>query len=326
MNLRKHITGIFSCIGILILIIDGETALTGAAAGINLCIKTVIPSLFPFLFLCSLLTCSLWGIDTRWLKRVGKKLGIPQGAESILIAAVLGGYPAGAQIIGTAFQNGNIEKDDACHLLTFCSNAGPAFLLGMASAMFPDHTIVWALWQIQILAAAMTGISGQYIPKNPAVLSSTDLTISDHLLRTIRVMASICGWVLLFRILIAFLDKWILFYFPDEFKVLINGILELSNGCVLLNLLDSIPLRFIMCSAFLSFGGLCVTMQTISVIGSLSIVSYLSGKLRQVCFSVFLCILYLQLGWISFLICVIILWFLPVRIKNKSGFPTLQGV
>ena len=326
MNLRKQITGIFACIGMLILIIDGETALTGAAAGINLCIKTVIPSLFLFLFLCSLLTCSLWGIDARWLKRIGKKLGIPQGAESILIAAVLGGYPAGAQIIGTAFQNSNIEKDDACHLLTFCSNAGPAFLLGMASAMFPDHTIVWALWLIQILAAAMTGISGQYTPKKPAVLSSTDFTISDHLLRTIRVMASICGWVLLFRILIAFLDKWILCYFPDEFKVLINGILELSNGCILLNLLDGIPLRFIMCSVFLSFGGLCVIMQTISVIGSLSIVSYLSGKLRQVCFSVFLCILYLQLGWISFLICVIILWFLPVRNKNKSGFPTLQGV
>lgn len=326
MNLRKQITGIFACIGMLILIIDGETALTGAAAGINLCIKTVIPSLFPFLFLCSLLTCSLWGIDARWLKRVGKKLGIPQGAESILIAAVLGGYPAGAQIIGAAFQNGNIEKDDACHLLTFCSNAGPAFLLGMASAMFPDHTIVWAMWLIQILAAAMTGISGQYVPKQPAVLSSTERTISDHLLRTIRVMASICGWVLLFRILIAFLDKWILFYFPDEFKVLINGILELSNGCILLNLLDSISLRFIICSIFLSFGGLCVTMQTISVIGSLSIGAYLTGKLKQVCFSIFLCTLYLQLGWISLLICLMILLVLPVPIKNKSGFPTLQGV
>jgi hypothetical protein len=44
-------------------------------------------------------------------------------------------------------------------------------------------------------------------------------------------------------------------------------------------------LRFLLCSLFLSFGGLCVTMQTISVTEGLSIRGYLQGKAIQTAFS-----------------------------------------
>ena len=80
MHLRKHITGIFSCMGILVLILDGKTALAGAMAGMELCMKTVIPSLFPFLFLCSLLTNSLWGLQGRCIAQYHQNIPL-QDAE-----------------------------------------------------------------------------------------------------------------------------------------------------------------------------------------------------------------------------------------------------
>ena len=37
-----------AALGMLVLILDSKTALAGAREGIDLCIRTVIPSLFPF--------------------------------------------------------------------------------------------------------------------------------------------------------------------------------------------------------------------------------------------------------------------------------------
>ena len=41
-------TGLTGAAGMLVLILDAKTALAGAKEGIQLCLYTVIPSLFPF--------------------------------------------------------------------------------------------------------------------------------------------------------------------------------------------------------------------------------------------------------------------------------------
>ena len=50
MKSRKLLVGTVAAIVMLILILDGRCALYGAAEGLELCIRTVIPSLFPFFF------------------------------------------------------------------------------------------------------------------------------------------------------------------------------------------------------------------------------------------------------------------------------------
>ena len=47
-NRRRQLSGMFLALGLLILILDGKTAYNGAVDGIELCLKTVIPALFPF--------------------------------------------------------------------------------------------------------------------------------------------------------------------------------------------------------------------------------------------------------------------------------------
>ena len=77
----------------LALILDGRTAIDGARQGIELCLRTVIPSLFPFFVLSILLTSSLLGGSLAVLRPLGRLFGMPDGAESLLIPAFLGGYP-----------------------------------------------------------------------------------------------------------------------------------------------------------------------------------------------------------------------------------------
>ena len=97
----------------LALILDGRTAIDGARQGIELCLRTVIPSLFPFFVLSILLTSSLLGSPLAVLRPLGRLFGMPDGAESLLIPAFLGGYPVGAQNVAAAFRSGQLTKPEA---------------------------------------------------------------------------------------------------------------------------------------------------------------------------------------------------------------------
>lgn len=107
MKRRNFWTGICVSLGMLALILDGRTAIEGARQGIGLCLRTVIPSLFPFFVLSILLTSSLLGSSLIVLRPLGRLFGMPEGAESLLIPAFLGGYPVGAQNVAAAFRSGN---------------------------------------------------------------------------------------------------------------------------------------------------------------------------------------------------------------------------
>lgn len=295
--MKKAVTAAAAGLGVLVLILDGQTALLGASQGLELCLKAVIPSLFPFLFLCSILTNALWGSRIPVPESVRKRLGIPRGAESLLIPAFLGGFPAGAQAVGQAYGEGRLERSDAIHLLRFCSNAGPAFLFGMTSPQFPDLKYVWALWIIQILSALTVGILFRSNPQCEASLSARSNSVSGILTGSVKTMGILCGWIILFRMVTEYLTRWFLWFFPAELQVLLSGLLELSNGCCSLSRIPDISLRFCVCSALLSFGGICVAMQTASVISDLPLKPYLVGKSIQTVLSLPLSLLYLQTGW-----------------------------
>ena len=288
---RNKLSGLAAAAGMLVLILDGKTALSGASQGLELCIKAVIPSLFPFFVLSNLM---LSGLSFSWLKIPGTWFGIPKGAETILLAGFLGGYPTGAQCIASAFQQNCLTERQANRMLAFCNNAGPAFLFGMIAPMFDRPLYPWLLWGIHVISA---WLAAQLLPKDitsaAAPVSFPQQSMSASLQRSIRTMALVCGWIILFRILIAFIQRWILWYLPLEVQIGVCGMLELSNGCSMLQEIPSSGLRFLLCAGMLGFGGLCVTMQTVSVIGSLSIRDYLMGKWMQTGFSIFLSMLIL---------------------------------
>ena len=312
-------------LGMLVLILDGRTALEGAREGIELCLKTVIPSLFPFFVLSILLTSSLTGSRSPVLRPLGRLFGIPDGGESLLIPAFLGGYPVGAQCVAAAYRSGHLEKDTAQRMLAFCSNAGPAFLFGMVSPLFPRRWMAWVLWGIHIggalcAAALIPAPSGSAAP----VPGAKPATLTGALNDSLRVMATVCGWVTLFRVLLAFLNRWFLWLLPTAAQVAVTGILELSNGCCALAAVSDVPVRFVICAGILSLGGLCVTMQTLSVTRGLSLRLYFSGKIIQTLFSLAaaLAAAYGQ----CLPLALIFLFFLILKLQKKSSIPSVSGV
>lgn len=274
----------------LLLILDSKTAILGAAAGTELCVRTLIPSIFPFLVASAMLTGALSGQALPFLGIMGRVCGIPQGAEFILVIGLLGGYPVGAQCVAQSWKSGVLPKEDAQRMLAFCSNAGPSFLFGIVGSMFSDGKIVWILWGIHIISAMAVGaIIGGNPTQQVRCIPAAPIGLSEAVERSARTMGRICGWVILFRLVLAFLEKWAFWIFPTALRVLAAGLLELSNGCILLEQIESDGMRFIIAGMILALGGLCVAMQTVSVTQGLSLRYYLPGKLLQCCFSVILC-------------------------------------
>lgn len=280
----------FSCcaaiLGMIVLLLDSETAASGVRDGISLCLRTVIPSLFLLLILSSVLVSS--GDTAIFPHRLRNTFGIPEGVEALLIPGFLGGYPVGAQAVYQKYRCGAITKPLAERLLAFCSNAGPAFIFGMAGRMFPEKWMAWALWGIHVAGAGMAS----YLIDWNAMPCSAPTTVAAYsspiIPRCVATMGTICGWIVLFRAGISYLDQWILHKLPEIMRVSLIGMLEISNGCCELARISNTSFRFVLCSGMLAAGGLCVTMQTASVTKEMSLRWYGVGKAIQLITSVLL--------------------------------------
>lgn len=289
MKYKKSIVSVCAAIGLLVLILDAKATAMYAYEGVVLCLRTLIPSLFPFFVLSVLLNQSLLGQNLPGLKTLGRICGLPQGCESILLLGLLGGYPVGASSIYECYSDHAISKQTAHRLLGFCNNAGPAFIFGMAGTLFSNPLIPWFLWGIHMLSAIFVGIILPHKDNSRCAIAGVPaITLSDALKKSIPIMAGICGWVILFRVIIGFCSRWFMWLLPIEAKSLMIGVLELSNGCAELKAIPSEAVRFMLCAGMLAFGGLCVGMQTITAAADLGTGLYFPGKLMQVCFSVIL--------------------------------------
>ena len=267
--------------GLVILILDTKTALVGMEQALDLCLHTVIPSLFPFLFLSNILSSQLIDQPIRLLKPINGICGIPTGAESIWILGILGGYPVGAQLVYRAWHEGRICATDARRMLGFCSNAGPAFIFGIGSTLLPQNAI-GLVWAIHIISSLIVGtILPRHKPGKFQNAYREKTALTKSLEESIRIQCMICGWVIIFRVIITFLKRWVLWLIPTQEATMIIGILELTNGCVDLLNISQCAFRFLFMATFMGFGGICVGMQTASIAKNLGTGWYFPGKLLQ---------------------------------------------
>ena len=274
---RKNMTAALCIAGMLVIIFDSRAAISAAEEGVRLCLETVIPSLFPFFILTVPITQFLWG--RKLSRKFAKRLGVPAGSEGLLLVGMLGGYPMGPKAVASAYQAGCICRQDAKRMLCFSGYAGPAFLFGMAARAFPNTFCIIPIWLIHLSTGIM--IAG-FLPgksNRQAVIPQSDSASAMN--SSLRAMAAVCGWVILFRVLLSFAERWVLWLFPISVQVLFSGIMELTNGILLLSNISSIGCRFTLAAIILGFGGICVAMQTSSVTEDLGIDTYLKGKILQ---------------------------------------------
>lgn len=317
-------------LGFLILILDGETALAGIREGIDICLWTVIPAIFPFLFISSVLTDSLYGKKMPSIRRLAQCYKIPEDAGCLLLIGYLGGYPTGAANAARIWREGGTDSETAERLAVVCNNSGPAFLFGILGSLFSQKSSVWLLWAVHIISGLLTARILPSPKMNSCKITSIAGKSIPRLLRSSTMtMATICSWILIFRMILSFGERWFFWMLPEGLCVWVSGILELSNGCLALRQIPSQELRFYLAAFLLGFGGFCVAMQTFSVCEGLKLSLYLPGKLLHGFISVLLAILTYRVG--PGICLIVILIILPLILSfprkiEKRGSNSTSGV
>ena len=145
------------CAALALVLWPGE-AMGAMRDGLKLCGNVIVPSLFPFFVLSSLVV--ELGMS-RYLGRMFQPVMAPlfrvNGAcASALALGFVGGYPVGARTAISLYQNGQCSKTEAERLLAFCNNSGPAFIFGVVGAgVFGSGALGLLLYLVHMAASLL---------------------------------------------------------------------------------------------------------------------------------------------------------------------------
>jgi len=279
----KRVSAFLRWMGLLLfsagLVAFPKEASAGALGGLVLCFRQVIPALFPY-FVLSSLAVQLGGADilSRPFGRVMRFLfHLPETCAPALVLGLLGGYPVGAKTGAALYESGKCSKEELSRLLTFCNNAGPGFLLGfVGSGIFHSTGVGVLLWAIHAASALLAGIllrgKARADPGTPFTPPGNAVSFSDAfssaLSGAVQSSLGICGAVMFFSVLPALSDAAGFAAFLREtplLHALAAGFLELTSGAAKLPGTLS-PAVAAAVSALLGWGGLCVHLQTVTVL------------------------------------------------------------
>ena len=265
-------------------------AADAARQALALCLETVLPTLFPFFVLASLVvaTGAAEGFS-RALEPFMRPLFYLSGAGAGALALGLaGGYPVGARTVAELYRGGSLSKPEAERLLSFCNNAGPGFILGICGGVVLRSTRAGLyLYLVHVAAAVLTGVALRRCtlmecaasrPRHRMRKTPFAAAFPGAVRDSFAAVWSVCGFVALFAVVLRFVSLLL----PG--RVLLTGLLELTNGVLSLRADRG---GFILCAVFLGWGGLSVHAQTLSVLDGtdLSPRLYFLGKATQAALS-----------------------------------------
>ena len=267
---------------------------------LNIWVKAIIPSLFPFFVISDLLITYNFidYIPSKIKKYIGKLFNISDSALSILILSMLSGFPSNGRNTHNLYSNGKISKEEASYILMYTHFSSPVFILTTCSLIYLRNE---KLGIVLLLSHYLSNIIIGILFRNINTPSSVNSTTGEHksqkftinLIKSIR--SSIDSLLLILGILTVFLiiSSLIINILNTNLytSAIIRSILEMTLGLKYIASLNiSMIHKVILFSSILSFGGLSVHMQVIAQIieDKISCKYYLMGRIFQVLFSIIL--------------------------------------
>lgn len=312
---RKRVFDILVCLAMIIavaaLVIYPQESVASAKDGLTLCTNVIIPSLFPFFVLSTLI------VELGIARHIGRLLepimrplfGVSGACSTALVLGFIGGYPVGAKTVISLYESRSCTKVEAERLLSFCNNSGPAFIFGVVGAgIFANNKIALLLYIAHMLSSIIVGIifrRWRHGAERMADRRAADSferrrfshAFTDSVRSSFQSTINICGFVIFFTVFIrllfisgiipalaALIGK---VFQPFGFDAawaerLLTGIIELTSGVASLQG-STLSGGAAMAAFMLGWAGLSVHSQVLSFVGAsgLSVRTYILGKLMQ---------------------------------------------
>ena len=260
-----------------------EHYMKATGRGLALFASNVLPAMFPFLFLNTMLsnTKAIPFINKAFEKPVNKIFGVVKEGAFVLISALICGYPVGAVTTARLYENGDITSEDVRSFLPFTSLAGPVFILSTVSSVFEDKnvglvvlishyvgTLINGLvWRVIFRARARkrNHIENGRVALNTSTLSAdlaTHNLLGEAVTSSALSMLTVGGYIVLFGLVVdtfALLPIW--GDLPTIWRVLFTLPIEMTRGVVEASTLASLPLAVGFSTLSVTFGGVSVLAQ-----------------------------------------------------------------
>ena len=245
----------------------------------NIWTNNIFPSLFPFFIIGSILI----------------ELGLPE---------ILGELLKSAKYTKELLDKNLIDEKDATKLLTFTHFSNPLFVISLTNFTGIEKKMIIPILISHYLSNLIIGIMLRNYNKKDINNSKVSLKnikleriklsniISNSIKNSINTLLLILGSTTIFLILNTILND--ILHINGILKPIINGIFEMTQGLKLLeNTNVSSNIKSLIAVSILSFGGLSVHMQIITIISETNIkyFPYFISRILHVIISILLLLL-----------------------------------
>lgn len=288
--------------------------------GLDLCYRIIIPALFPFFVLSSLviqlgISQTLGGYLSPLMSPLFRLNG---NCATPLVLGFIGGYPVGAKTALSLYTSGQCTATEAQRMLAFCNNSGPAFILTvLGTGIFASQDIALILYAAHLLACITVGFLFRfYKPEDKASTPSCHKATATSFVSAflsavtgaIHASLNICGFILTFTVILHLLThskilptlSLLLSHLTplsqDYATTLLTGLLELSSGVTALPQTGSLSAQVALASFLLGWAGLSVHCQVLAFAQetNLPLTTYFVGNFAQGLFAAVFSVLLLQ--------------------------------
>lgn len=251
---------------LIFMIFHADLVTKGAASGLLLWYSSVVPALFPFMVLSSVLSAS-GGVQAlmRPFPVIFRFAGLSADGWYVLLTGLLCGCPMGAKTCADLYAEGRISSGEAKFLFALCNHPSPMFLAGFVCPMFasqvplsyfvfsiyapllllavPASLIyrrehVRASFPASITAKAQTKHSEIALnaaimnPDAPSVsrLTRPAITLDAAIMNSAEILVKIGGYLIFYSILILVVRN--ISRIPAPVRLFLCGSLEITTGTV----------------------------------------------------------------------------------------------
>ena len=307
----KKMTSVFIMIVLVFtgyeILTESESILNSVDFSLNIFKNNIFPSLFPFFVLSNILIkCGMPEFMGNLFKGIMNKFFKIKGVCAfIFFMSIISGNPANAKYTRELYKDGKIDKYEATKILCFTCFSNPLFILGTVSILFLNNKEVGGLILFcHYVGNLFIGFGVRsYHPskkeyektcfkkavdamheKRISNTGSFGEVITNSLISSINTLLLILGVITTCLVLTTIIDNNL--NLDSVIGSVINGFIEMTQGLKYISL-EAVPLKLkcILTVMILSFGGLSVHMQIMSILSDTDI-KYLPFLCARICHAV----------------------------------------
>ncbi len=206
--------------------------------GLETCLLTVIPSLFPFMVVSEVLCeCGALEFLGRLIgKRVPRLWGLSRKSFAAVTAGLIFGFPIGTRALVSLYDNGEISKDEFGHAVGFCGIPSFGFIVGvMGESFFSSKSFGIFMYVTAVLSALISGIlfkkgvqsKYEFMPTSAPQKKNLSQILTDAISSSTGAIIVLCAYVVFFSCIIGCISEKL---FSSDAGTVAGSLLELTAG------------------------------------------------------------------------------------------------